>query len=95
MARISILRRERSIRLPEPGHPVEVVAVIYSTPAMPPRTVDAPLELYRLATPEEVEAHRVYEVVPVSEQAAETERQIIVADMKGYIQQPPESFESA
>lgn len=71
-----------------------MVAVTYSTPAVPPRIVDLPVELYREATEEERAARPLYEVVPESEGAVETEHKVLAADMKGMFLHPPDSFEA-
>jgi len=94
MALITVLRRSLQVRPREGGGVHEVVAVTYSTPAVPPRIVDLPAEAYREATAEELAERAAYQMVPVSEQATETERLVLAADMKGIFLQLPDSFEA-
>ena len=93
MAQVTVLRRDRVLRVPTGGEAVEVVEVAYSTPTMLPRTVHLPLELYRPATEEELAATPIYQVLPVDEKATEVERQLIQADIKGFASSIPETFE--
>lgn len=94
MARLTILRRSLQVRPREGGGVRELVAVTYSTPAVPPRIVDLPADLYRDATAEELAERPFYQVVPVSPEAAEGERGVLTADMKGIFLQTPDSFEA-
>jgi len=94
MAQVSILRRRRAARSSAARQVTEGVEVTYSTPAVPPRHVHLPLELYRPATEEELAANPRYDMLPANEQAAETERQALAADMKAAVGPVPESFES-
>ena len=94
MAQISILRRSRSYSYPVAGQPTEEVEVTYSTPAVSPRHVGLPLELYRPATQAELDANPRYQMLPANEQAAAAEREALVADMKAVFRPMPESFES-
>lgn len=94
MARITVLRRSLQVRPREGGGVHEVVAVTYSTPAVPPRIVDLPAEHYREATEEELAKRAAYQVVPVSEAATETERLVLAADMKGIFEGTPDTFDA-
>jgi len=94
VAQISILRRRRAARSLGTGQVAEVVEVTYSTPAVPPRHVGLPLELYRPATQAELDANPRYQMLPANEQAAAAEREALVADMKAVFRPMPESFES-
>ena len=94
MAQISILRRSRSYSYPVAGQVTDSVEVTYSTPAVPPRHVGLPLELYRPATQEELAANPRYQMLPANEQAAEAERRALAAAMQAVFRPLPESFES-
>jgi hypothetical protein len=93
MAQVLILRREYAVRSAAPGQVGEVVAITYSTPAVPPRSVDLPLELYRPATADERAANPRYHFLPMNDEAAAAEREAIQSDMKAAIGPLPESFE--
>lgn len=94
MARISILRRSLQVQPREGGGVREVVAVTYSTPAVPPRIVDLPATLYREATAEELAERSAYQMVPVGAEAVELERIHLRADMFGLFEGTPDSFEA-
>lgn len=93
MARITLLRRSRALGSLAGGQVTEVVEVTYSTPALPPRQVHLPLDLYRFATKEELAANPLYQVLPVDKAATDTERKLILADMEGIISLAPDTFE--
>lgn len=93
MALITLLRRERVLRVPTSGEEAEVVEVAYSTLAMLPRTVHLPLGLYRPATKEELAARPRYQMLPVDQGATDTERKLIRADIDGVLSLAPETFE--
>lgn len=95
MAQITLLRRERAITTPQGGPIKEVVAVTYSTLAIPPRQVFLPLDLYRPATEEELAANPRYQMLPGQPGAIDTERKLIQADIEGIVQAPPDTFESS
>jgi len=94
MAQVTILRRSRSYNHPVARQVVESAEVIYSTLAVAPRSVYLPLELYRAATPDELDANPRYQMLPVDEKAAEAEREALVVDMRATFRPLPESFES-
>ena len=94
MARITVLRRSLQVRPREGGGVHEVVAVTYSTPAVPPRVLDLPATLYREATAEELLARGAYQMVPVDAEAVELERAHLRADMKGLFNGAPDHFEA-
>lgn len=93
MAQVTIHSRDRSLVISDAGQTQEVVALTYSTLAVSPRIVNLPLDLYRPATADELAANPRYQMLPVDERAVDTERQLIQADMKGYISLAPERFE--
>jgi len=93
VAQVTILRRERVLRVPTGGEATEAVEIAYSTPTTLPRTVYLPLDLYRPATPEELAVNPRYQMLPVNDQAIEVERKLIQADLKGYASSVPETFE--
>jgi hypothetical protein len=90
LPQISLLRRQLSVRFPEPGKPEEIVAVTYSTPAIPPRTVIMDKDLYRAATSEEIAAAPRYEQIPVSAEASELELKTVLQDIARHANNPPE-----
>lgn len=93
MAQVTILRRERVLRVAASGESAEVVEVSYSTFAALPRTVHLPLELYRAATADELAANPRYQVLPANKEVLEAEREAIQTDMKAAIAAVPETFE--
>lgn len=93
MAQVTILRRSRALASPAAGQMEEVVEVTYSTLAIPPCQVHLPLDLYRPATDDELAANPRYQLLPIDEAAADTERKLIQADMKGIVSLAPQTFE--
>lgn len=93
MPRVSILRRDRAVRFPEPQRLEEVAAVTYTSNAVPPRVVHVPIGSYRDATPEELAQSPRYKIVPVDDGAQQLELRAIEQDMHAQLSGPPATFD--
>jgi len=93
MASIRILRRREAVRFPTVQTPEEVIAVTYSTPALPPRIVYLPREGYRPPTPEERAQNPDYQVVPATPVQVEEERRSIERDYRESLPARTDTFE--
>lgn len=93
MPRVTILRRELTVRFPGARQAEDVVEVSYSSDAYGVRSVILPVELYRPATPDELAANARYHVVPADKASEDAERKAIQADLEGYGRQTPASFD--
>jgi len=93
MPQVTILRRERSVRSQAPGLAEEVVAVTYSTPAIPPRIVYLPEASYRDATDAELKAQPLYRVVAKDKPAQDAELTTIRQDLERARSFTPQSFQ--
>ena len=93
MPAVTILRRQKAVRFPQPQQLEEVAAVTYSTPAVPPRDVHLPLEGYRVPTAEELAQNPRYELVPTGPEAEQRERKAIEQDIHLVARTPPPTFE--
>jgi acyl-CoA thioesterase FadM len=93
MPRVTILRREQSVRFVGARQAEDVVEVTYSSDVYGVRSVTLPVELYRLASPEELVANTRYHMAPVDKAAEAAERKAIQADLEGYGRQTPASFD--
>jgi len=93
MPTVTILRREPTPGAP-PGAPTEhAVAVTYSSPDVPPRTVKLPITNYRDATAAEIAANPRYQLLPTGPASEEAERLAIRQDMEQALMSAPTSFE--
>lgn len=93
MVQVTILRRESTVRVVAPGQVRDVVAVTYSSTAVPPRTVDLPPGSYRDASAEELDVNPRYQVMPVGEGAEEAEREAIRQDRERVLAVRPSTFD--
>lgn len=93
MAQVTVLRRETFVVSVSPGQAEERVAVVYSTPAVPPRIVYLPLANYRAATPQEAQANPRFLWYPRDKGAEEAERKAIAEDLALATRGLPTTFE--
>jgi hypothetical protein len=93
MPTVTILRREWTPGAP-PGAPTEhAVAVTYSTPDVPPRSVLLPVKNYNPVTADELRANPRYMFLPKDQPAEEAERLAIRQDMDRALTSAPTRFE--
>lgn len=81
MPRVTIHSRELIVRADSAGKPEHVLAVIYSSTEVPPRTTYPPLFLYRHATAEEKVANPRLLYYPKDQDAQDRELQAIRQDL--------------
>jgi len=93
MPRVTILQREYAWRYTEDRRVEELVEVVYSTPALPPRGVRLPVTDYRPATPEEKAANPRYSYIPANGEAEERERRAIEVDSSQAMRSPATGFD--
>lgn len=93
MPKATILRREYTWQYTADQQVEEMVEVMFSTPAIPPRAVRLPLVDYRQATPEELSANPRYHYLPANEQAADRERRAIEVDISRVTSSPATTIE--
>ena len=93
MPRVTLLRREYTWRYTDDQQVEELVEVVFSTLALPPRSVRLPLNDYRPATAEELVANPRYNFLPANEGAAARERRAIEVDVSHVMRSPAETLE--
>jgi hypothetical protein len=93
MPRVTILSRELIVRSNSAGQPEHVLAVIYSSTAIPPRTIYPPLFLYRNATAEELIANPRIHYYPKDQSTQDRELQAIRQDFDLALSAAPPTFD--
>lgn len=93
MPQVSLLRREHTWRYTADQQVEELVEVLFSTLALPPRSVRLPLADYRPATAAELTANPRYNFLPANEGAAARERRAIEVDLAQVMRSPAETLE--
>lgn len=93
MPRVTILRREQTVRFPGAREAEEVVEVTYSSDVHGVRSVTLPVALYRPAGREELDVNPRYRMIAADKAAEDAERKAIQADLEGYGGQTPASFD--
>ena len=93
MPLVTVFRRQSTARLTEAGSFEEQAEVVFSTPALSPRSVYLPLTSYRPATPDELAANPRYTLVPVDQPAQEAERNAIQQAIHEEAVSPPLTFD--
>lgn len=93
MPRVTILRREQSVRFPAPQQAEEVVEVTFVSDLQGVRSAALPLDFYRKATDEELAANPRYRMIPVDKAAEDQEKLEIERALRREAAGPPASFD--
>jgi len=92
MPTVTILSRQITVSGVDTGRGVEQVQITYSSNVTPPRTILLPVDRYRPATPQEIQANPRYLVVPRDTAAQDAELAAIKADIDSIQAGRPQTF---
>jgi len=93
MPRVTILRRDQSVRFTGARQAEDVVEVAFVSDAYGVRSVTLPLESYRPATDDELVKRPRYRMVPVDKAADGAERKAIEEALQREAAGEPSSFD--